>query len=62
MAQVGGQQRELGIELRPLSIPTHQDLHGNGVPQIMDSRPLTSAGMRYPTREQQLTEEAVNRP
>lgn len=62
MAQVGGQQWEFCIEFCPLPIPTHQGMDCKGVAQIMDARSLPSAGMRYPTHEQQVTEEAVHRP
>ena len=62
MAQGGGQQREFGLELRSLALPPHQGMDCKGVAQIMDARPLPSAGVRYPTHEEQVTEEAVHRP
>ena len=40
MTQVGGQKRQFGIQVRSLSIPSHQGMNCERVTSIMNPRPL----------------------
>ena len=61
MAKVSGEQRQFGIEIFALSVPTFQVVDSEGMTKLMQSRSLPPASMRNTAFTQKMAEDCVDR-
>ena len=61
MAKVSGEQRQFGIEIFALSVPTLQVVYSKGMTKLMQSRSLPPALMRNTAFTQEMAEDCVDR-
>ena len=60
MPQVGGQDRQQGIEIDPLAIPLGQAMHREGMSQVVKPGTAPSPPVRNPTSPEKLSEGVVD--
>jgi hypothetical protein len=60
MPQIRGQQRQLGGQRCPLTIPGHETLHGKRVAKVMEPRSPCAHGTTQPTRAENVQKQATD--
>src|SRR5262249_58489339 len=53
VAKIGGQERQLGLDIGAVAIPAEEAMDGTGVTKVMDAGTVTALATTFPAHETQ---------